>query len=118
MSSSSSSSAPSTRILLSDRCYLPTVNGGSSFIPAAVSVDISTGRITAIETEADKIQTLRSAAPSSDVVVIDGKNDILMSGIVDTHVHCNEPGRTDWEGLETATRAAAAGGVTTIGQEK
>jgi len=37
-----------------------------------------------------------------------------MPGIVDTHVHVNEPGRTEWEGFETATRAAAAGGVTTI----
>src|SRR5262249_22880204 len=39
---------------------------------------------------------------------------IVMPGLVDTHVHVNEPGRTDWEGFETATRAAAAGGVTTI----
>ncbi|HVQ14929.1 MAG TPA: amidohydrolase family protein, partial [Vicinamibacterales bacterium] len=39
---------------------------------------------------------------------------VVMPGIVDTHVHVNEPGRTDWEGFETATRAAAAGGVTTI----
>src|SRR5688572_25327897 len=37
-----------------------------------------------------------------------------MPGLVDTHVHVNEPGRTEWEGFETATRAAAAGGVTTI----
>ncbi|MDX6269671.1 MAG: allantoinase [Acidobacteriota bacterium] len=39
---------------------------------------------------------------------------ILLPGLVDTHVHINEPGRTDWEGFETATRAAAAGGVTTL----
>jgi allantoinase len=39
---------------------------------------------------------------------------ILMPGLVDTHVHINEPGRTEWEGFETATRAAAAGGVTTL----
>src|SRR4029077_7979294 len=38
----------------------------------------------------------------------------LLPGLVDTHVHVNEPGRTEWEGFETATRAAAAGGVTTI----
>lgn len=38
----------------------------------------------------------------------------LLPGLVDTHVHVNEPGRTHWEGFETATRAAAAGGVTTI----
>lgn len=39
---------------------------------------------------------------------------VVMAGLVDTHVHCNEPGRTDWEGFATATRAAAGGGVTTL----
>ena len=39
---------------------------------------------------------------------------VISPGIVDTHVHVNEPGRTEWEGFDTATRAAAAGGVTTI----
>ena len=37
-----------------------------------------------------------------------------MPGIVDTHVHINEPGRTEWEGFESATKAAAAGGITTL----
>jgi allantoinase len=44
----------------------------------------------------------------------DAGDSIVMPGIVDTHVHVNDPGRTEWEGFETATRAAAAGGVTTI----
>src|SRR3974390_239812 len=39
---------------------------------------------------------------------------VIMPGLVDTPVHINEPGRTDWEGFATATRAAAAGGVTTL----
>ena len=39
---------------------------------------------------------------------------VVMPGLVDTHVHCNEPGRTQWEGFETATKAAAAGGITTV----
>jgi allantoinase len=39
---------------------------------------------------------------------------VLMAGLVDTHVHVNEPGHTEWEGFETATRAAAAGGIATI----
>lgn len=39
---------------------------------------------------------------------------VVMPGLVDTHVHINEPGRTEWEGFSTATRAAAAGGVTTL----
>ncbi len=39
---------------------------------------------------------------------------VIMPGLIDSHVHINEPGRTDWEGFDTATRAAAAGGVTTL----
>src|SRR5579863_2371472 len=39
---------------------------------------------------------------------------VVMPGLVDTHVHINEPGRADWEGFSSATRAAAAGGVTTL----
>jgi len=46
--------------------------------------------------------------------VIEAFDSIVMPGLVDTHVHVNEPGRTEWEGFETATRAGAAGGVTTI----
>ncbi len=45
---------------------------------------------------------------------VDAGDLVVMPGIVDSHVHVNEPGRTEWEGYETATRAAAAGGVTTI----
>lgn len=41
-------------------------------------------------------------------------DEVLLPGLVDTHVHVNEPGRTQWEGFASATRAAAAGGVTTI----
>lgn len=41
-------------------------------------------------------------------------DDVLLPGLVDTHVHVNDPGRTEWEGFWTATRAAAAGGITTI----
>jgi allantoinase len=54
-----------------------------------------------------------SGAPHG-IPVHDAKNSVVMPGIVDTHVHINEPGRTEWEGFSTATRAAAAGGVTTL----
>ena len=43
-----------------------------------------------------------------------GEDSVVMAGLVDTHVHVNAPGRTDWEGFQSATRAAAAGGTTTI----
>ncbi|MFS8085046.1 MAG: amidohydrolase family protein, partial [Acidobacteriota bacterium] len=73
---------------------------------APASVHIRQGRIAAIAA-LDEI--------SSDCEIVEaGKDSVLMPGLVDTHVHVNEPGRTDWEGFETATRAAAAGGVTTI----
>ena len=48
-----------------------------------------------------------------ELIEADGSS-VVMPGLVDTHVHVNEPGRADWEGFETATRAAAAGGDTTI----
>lgn len=44
----------------------------------------------------------------------DAGESILMPGVIDAHVHINEPGRTDWEGFKTATQAAAAGGITTL----
>ena len=59
-----------------------------------------------------------SVADYDDVAeceLIDADDDsVVMPGLVDTHVHINSPGRTEWEGFQTATRAAAAGGVTTL----
>lgn len=56
----------------------------------------------------------REAAPDAARVVELAADEVLLPGLVDTHVHVNEPGRTEWEGFDSATRAAAAGGVTTI----
>lgn len=50
----------------------------------------------------------------SEIPLVDAGNAVVMPGLVDAHVHVNEPGRTEWEGFATATRAAAAGGVTTL----
>jgi allantoinase len=52
--------------------------------------------------------------PSGCELIEAEPDSVIMPGLVDTHVHVNEPGRTGWEGFETATRAAAAGGVTSI----
>ena len=51
---------------------------------------------------------------AGDCELIDAGDAVVMPGLVDTHVHINSPGRTEWEGFESATRAAAAGGVTTL----
>ena len=50
----------------------------------------------------------------ADGALADFGNAAISPGVVDAHVHINEPGRADWEGFESATRAAAAGGVTTL----
>jgi allantoinase len=72
----------------------------------AAAVAIGNGRIAAV---------LPAGAPvpgAAEIVLSD--DEVLLPGLVDTHVHVNEPGRTGWEGFTTATRAASAGGVTTI----
>ncbi|CAN5498038.1 allantoinase AllB [soil metagenome] len=53
-------------------------------------------------------------AKDLDCEIIDVADKVLMPGLVDSHVHINEPGRTDWEGFDTATKAAIAGGLTTL----
>lgn len=71
--------------------------------PAAVHVE--DGRIRAVTAFDDVVPDGR---------LHDAAELVVMPGVVDTHVHINEPGRTEWEGCRTATRAAAAGGVTTV----
>jgi len=60
-----------------------------------------------------KIADVAAKEPAGDFPVIDAGNKVLMAGLVDPHVHINEPGRTEWEGFDTATKAATAGGITT-----
>jgi allantoinase len=76
---------------------------GGQWGPAAIGV--RQGTIACIETP----EAVPAGAP-----VVDVGDACLLPGIVDTHVHINEPGRTEWEGFVSATRAAAAGGVTTL----
>jgi allantoinase len=65
--------------------------------------------------EGEKIRAIcRPSEIPPHAVTHDCGNDALLPGLVDTHVHINQPGRTEWEGFRTATRAAAAGGYTTL----
>jgi allantoinase len=74
-------------------------------LPAGVepaSIEIQDGRITRIR-------------PYDTIAgVVDAGDNLILPGLVDSHLHINEPGRTEWEGFHTATRAAAAGGYTTL----
>jgi len=71
----------------------------------AAAVAVSGPSIAAVESYGERLAAARD---------VDLGDLPLLPGLVDTHVHVNEPGRTEWEGFATATRAAAAGGVTTI----
>jgi allantoinase len=72
----------------------------------AASVAVANGTITAV---------LPYDAPVPESARLEDLGDhVLLPGLVDTHVHVNDPGRTEWEGFWTATRAAAAGGITTL----
>lgn len=72
----------------------------------ACTIGVSDGRIAAVEAAGANVTGTREIELAGDVV--------LMPGLVDTHVHVCEPGNTEWEGFDTATRAAAAGGITTL----
>ncbi|MCB5908150.1 allantoinase AllB [Streptomyces pinistramenti] len=72
----------------------------------AASVTVTDGKIAAV--------LPHDAAVPAGARVEDLGDDVLLPGLVDTHVHVNDPGRTEWEGFWTATRAAAAGGITTL----
>jgi len=77
--------------------------------PAPYSIGVAGGRVVAVEPGLDALAdsgAARHAQLGSDVV--------LLPGLVDTHVHLQDPGNTEWEDFESATRAAAAGGITTL----
>lgn len=88
----------SSLVVRSRRVVTPTGTGPST-------IHIADGRIARISDWAD--------VPAGAELVDAGEHHVL-PGVVDTHVHLNEPGRTEWEGFATATRAAAVGGVTTL----
>lgn len=100
-----------------------TVSHSSSITVLASSRAVISGKLTAatvvISVDSGKILSVfNSVLPPSffphGTPYLDHSPYILLPGLVDTHVHLNEPGRTEWEGFWTGTRAAASGGVTTV----
>ena len=60
------------------------------------------------------VDVLSALPAGNNFQLIELENKLLMPGVIDPHVHINEPGRTEWEGFDTATKAALAGGITTL----
>lgn len=77
--------------------------------PATVVIDLPSGKITSIS-----VSVLPPSEFPTGTAYHDFSPHILLPGLVDAHVHLNEPGRTEWEGFWTGTQAAAFGGVTTV----
>ncbi|KAL9127979.1 MAG: hypothetical protein Q9217_003240 [Psora testacea] len=81
----------------------------ATLTPATLIISTITGKITSIIYSVLPPSTFPAGTPYKD-----HSPHILLPGIVDAHVHLNEPGRTEWEGFYTGTQAAASGGVTTV----
>ena len=82
------------------------IRGGEAILPtgrAAADIAVTDGVVTAIGTHVE-----------DGGATIDARGLVIFPGLVDAHVHFNEPGRADWEGWDAGTRGAAAGGVTTV----
>lgn len=73
----------------------------------AAAVHVESGQIS-------RVASIDDVGRAGTADVLDAGDLYVLPGLVDTHVHVNEPGRTEWEGFATATSAAAAGGVTTL----
>jgi allantoinase len=96
-------------VLVSTRAVLTQPDDSLVLSPATICVSPVTGKIVSVVSGV----LPRSSFPASTIYV-DHSPKLLLPGLVDAHVHLNEPGRTEWEGFNTGTKAAASGGVTTV----
>jgi allantoinase len=96
-------------VLASTRAVLTLPDGSLVLSPATITVSPTTGKILSVVPH-----VLPKTAFPLSTTYRDYSPKIILPGLVDAHVHLNEPGRTEWEGFSTGTRAAASGGVTTL----
>ncbi|KAI5458645.1 hypothetical protein BGZ63DRAFT_50335 [Mariannaea sp. PMI_226] len=96
-------------VLVSTRAVITLPDDTLLLTPATIIVSPATGKIVSVVPEILPATNFPSAS-----TYIDHSPKLLLPGLVDAHVHLNEPGRTEWEGFWTGTRAAASGGVTTV----
>lgn len=108
VSTSVPTSGPLT-VLVSTRAVLTLPDDSLILSPATIAVSPLTGKIISIVPA-----VLPPTSFPQSAVYINHGSKLLLPGLVDAHVHLNEPGRTEWEGFATGTRAAASGGVTTV----
>ncbi|TXL89541.1 allantoinase AllB [Streptomyces sp. IB2014 016-6] len=78
------------------------------------SVAVADGTIAAVLPYEGPHGRAHGSEPPPGARLVDVGDDVVLPGLVDTHVHVNDPGRAEWEGFWTATRAAASGGITTL----
>jgi allantoinase len=96
-------------VLVSSRAIIYDEENNLVVSPATLTLSPQTGTIISI------LPTILPASSfPANTQYIDHTPHLLLPGLVDAHVHLNEPGRTEWEGFNTGTRAAASGGVTTV----
>lgn len=101
--------SPPLTVLVSSRAVLTLPDNSLVVSPASIAISPATGKIVSV---APEVLPASSFPPGS--AYVDHSPRLLLPGLVDAHVHLNEPGRTEWEGFWTGTRAAASGGVTTV----
>lgn len=92
--------APADLLVIASRAILPGGEGSAA-------VEVRAGRIAGVHPLGGPLPPARETVRLTD-------REVLLPGLVDSHVHANQPGRTHWEGLESLTAAAAAGGITTV----